>query len=422
MPVSESLYQKISPVRAPDAQARPKLPSVEPPRPGGGPGPARLGHRLADISTIPGAAPVQRKIKVLAPAGTYDSVVGATARITDNCAPLAAPLTSAEQYTLKTENDMRELALGRQADVLVQKRHVIGENHALSSFDLISGQWPGVATMGEGVYTTKETPELPATQGQSHATFARNFRSGGVTTLPLENFHAAAYGRLTAFVLCWNEYRADQITGLALFKEKVADFANLYNAYANVAAGVFIRGMDNSWLGFSPRYSSKIEEAYGAMYRLVAGADSLAAMAKVNAITTAVDGGQPVPAISLPEFTRVQRLAGAMFPVVSSILTASMAAKPGADAVKAESDSIDTYAAQNVGTLRMADQAAALVKVKAVREHFMGEQIRVLPKPGLVKVGRAHILGLTGQNLPDTLLYNDAVNFNADIRKSATDL
>jgi len=421
--VRETAYQRIPRVSVPGVASRRMSGSAAPIPARVDRRPARLGHRLADIAMIPGSGPVQRKIKILATGETFGTVVGATAKVTDNCTPLAAPLTSANEYTLKAVSDMRELALGRPADVLLPKRHVIGEFHNASEFGRISGEWPGVATMAEGVYTTTEDrPQLPTQVGASHATFAQNFQAQGSATLPLENFHAAAYARLTAFLLCWNEFRADPTTGVALFQRKTADFANLYNAYANVASGVYVRGVDNTWHGLWASYAGPIEEAYGKMYKVISSSDARAAMDKVEAINAAVDSAQPIPRISQTEFTKVQSLAGAMFPAVSAILTASMATKPGADAVKAESDNVDAYAGGNAATLRMSDQGTALVKAKAVRELFMGQQIRTLPQPGLVKVGKAHIAGLTGQHIPDALLYDDAGAFDTAIRKGAADL
>jgi len=370
------------------------------------------------------APPLQRKIKALATSETFDTVLAATTKVTDDCTPLAAPLTSGEQYTVKTVNDMKQLALGQEADVLLPRKHVVGEIHNASQFDRISGEWPGVPTMGEGSYTTKEAqPAMAATRGASHTTFETNFQAQGSTLLPLENFHAAAYGRLMAFLLLWNEYKVNKAQNVVdLFKKKVPDFVNLYVAYINVGAGVYSHGMDQSILGIWPSYAGKIEEGYGAMYELLSGSDGKAAFAKVKAIAADIAAVRPIPAISATEFTTVQGLAAAMVPAVTTILKTSMAAKAGANVVNPLAGGVDTYVNANAKTMADAASAAAFDTSNPVREHFMNEQIRTLSKPALVKVGKNHIAGLTTKAIPDATLYLDFTDFDAALRKRATDL
>lgn len=369
---------------------------------------------------------VQRKMKILATGNVVDNLVDATHAANHDCTPLRNPVTSPEQYTVKTVAALSELAQGNQEQVLLPYKHVIGEVHTASEFDRIKGEWPGIPAMGEGSYTVSENQlGLPAQRGSSHATFEQSFQSQGSANLPLENFHAAALARLTGFLIIWNEYEQDT-SDLNLqdhIKRRADDMVNLFNSYLNVSAGVVIRGSeDMTWYHFSPNYKGDIEKKYAKMFEAIRTKDATDARGLLDAIKDAVDRHQPIPAINSGQFNKVRALINAVIPLIGEILNTSRKGLAQATALSAGIAGHAGYIKTNSATLRGTDMQTALDRINPVRELLMKEQIDKLAKPGLVKVGRAHIPGLRGLNIAGARLYNDAADFDHDLNKRAQDL
>jgi hypothetical protein len=409
-------------------------------RAGGGQASEVSSHRLAAESStahrssksghenpLPrGGAPLQRKMKIATTGEEFDSVQSATAKVTDDCTPLASPLTSAEQYTVKTANDMGELARGNVTDVLLPHKHIIGEIHTASQFRRIIGEWPGVAAMGEGAYTVKETGlALPTKRGKGHLSFEKSMQAIGSTYLPVENFHAAAYAKLIDYLTMWNEYEHNlnfkDKPVIKSFSRRTPDIIHLLDDYLNVSAGAFIRASDDQklWHIF-PNFKGKIEKAYGKMFLLLNTGKAQDVKTHLEQINAEVSLGNDIPAISKSQFTALRNLIKDLIPAIGNILKVSMAGQTDATTVATEADAISTYVKTNLSTLRRNDILTALTQMNPTRERFMKEQIATLPKPALVKVGRAHLAGLTA--IPDTELHNDATDFDAALRKQATDL
>jgi len=403
-------------------------PAVARPARAGSPAP-RTPHRLNAIE-LDDERPIQRVVRVLeaAPA-TYATAAAVTAHIAEDGTALNAATTSAHTYTVRNDVALTALARGQQANVLAQRRYIIGENHAASEFDRISGEWPTVPTMGEGVYTTEEAaPQMSTGSATGPNTFANIMNGRNSVMQGLENFHTAALARIGAFLLLWNEYHAQvqhppvSANADRLFREKVADFEQVVNVYSNVSTSVYMRGMANSWTGIWARYAGKIEEAYGGMSDLLLEATSRTATDEVHALVVAIGGAAPIPPISAQTYTRVQTFAAALVPKAVAILAASVHGTAQAAPVGVASGTAATYLGANAKTMADAQTDATFAAVNPAREIFMGRRIQGLARPGLVKVGSAHVAGLTAQNLPDTVLFKNAGLFDAAIVKRANEL
>ncbi len=368
----------------------------------------------------------QRKIKLLSSGDSFDNVKDATDTINVECTPLAKPIASPHQYTVKNIQSLQELAKGNEEQILLPYKHLIGEVHTASQFDRIKNEWPGIPSMGEGFYTVKENNlALPATRGESHNTFEQSIQSRGATDLPLENFHSAALARLTGFLIIWNEFQVDQSVPNVQdhIKKRVPDMKNLFNAYLNVSTGVFIRGKeDEQWYQLWPNYKGDIEKKYGKMFDILNTEDAKSGMTLLDSIRKKIDQGQPIPVIIPGQFQNIRKLVNAIIPAIGDILNTSLKGHPNAGAISAGTSAVSSYIKTNSAALRGTDMQHALDQVNPIRELLMKEQIKNLAKPGLVKVGRAHIPGLTGLHIADTQLYNDAADFDQALNKKAKDL
>lgn len=369
--------------------------------------------------------PVQRKVRIAADSKVVDSVEQATLLAGQDCTPVATALASSGIFTVKTVDALRALAAGNEADVLKPRKHVIGEVHTASQFDRICNEWPGVASMGEGVSTVEETSlELPAARDMAHTTFEKSMLGQSNDYLPLENFHAAAMARALAFLVIWNEHEAaasDETR--AHLRRRVPDMANLYNAYANVCAGVVTRGFENmKWYHLWAQYKGEVEKKYAAIYEVLNATSGLAAEACLRRIKVEIDATRAVPALSAAEFGSVRRLIKALIPVIGDLLSVSVAAKDSAATTRAETKTVASYVGREGDKLRGNAMQTALDQVNPTRERFMVQQIGTLAVPGLVKVGNAHIAGLSKLGPAECTYYPDAGQFDAALKQHAADL
>jgi hypothetical protein len=384
-------------------------------------GPGQL--RSSQIAQRASSPVLQRFFEALDTRQQWVSVQAADTTTGVDCSALDRVLTSADRYVLKAQADLGALAQGAKVDVLRPLRHVIGERHVASQFGRISGQWPGVVEMGEGTYTVKESAlALPATRGASHDTLDDAMLAQGAGILPLENFHAAAFARLTSFLVIWNEHEHNETQATTTSLERcLRDAANLVNAYTQVAIGVKARAeADTKSLHFwGTSFAGTVEKAYGKMFDLLIAKSSIRAMRVVNDLADDVDRHarlQIVPA----DFAAVRKLLVKMAPLIDRILKESVAGTPHAQFVGQRISGRNLTA--SLGGLGAQHMAPALAEQNPLREQFMEEQIQTLPRPALVKVGVAHIVGLRGRRIPHVAFYDDFNAFDADISLDRTEL
>jgi hypothetical protein len=380
----------------------------------------------AERSTPQGRCrPAQRKVRVAATDTVLDSVVAATSAASRDCTPLATALTSPALHTVKTTAALQGLADGNQEEVLGPSKHVIGEVHTASQFDRIRGEWPGVQSMGEGVYTVEETAlELPAARSSAHTTFEDNLQGQHSPYLPLDNFHAAAMARAIGFLVIWNEHQAAASGATRRhLSSRITDITNLYNAYVNVSAGVVTRGGENmKWYHLFSQYKGDIEKKYKAIFDVLTSGSGTAADACFAKVKMEVDAGRAVPALSADEFSSVRSFIKVLIPAIGDLLSVSVAAQASAATTRTETKAAATYVGRSANTLRSGDMQSALDRVNPTRERYMAQQIGKLAVPGLVKVGDAHIAGLRTLGPADSTFYDNAGQFDAALLKRAADL
>jgi hypothetical protein len=365
------------------------------------------------------------KMKVAQTGDVFAAVNAASTKLSVDCAPLARPIGAQDQYTVKAEDDLKALARGNEADVLMPSKHVIGEVHTASEFDRITGEWPGITAMGEGHYTVKETGlDLPATRGDGHANFEHVMRALGSPVLPLDNYHAAAIARLTGFLVIWNEYEHNRSTIVeGHLRRRVSDLLDAIFVYSSVSTEVYNKGNQNRrfWQR-SPRYRGDIEKAYGSMDGVLTTANARVAVAHLKRIVAAIGSGGRIPAMSGKDFASVRNLLGEMVPSIANILSISAKGEAAGAQVATGAGTAAMYVKRNLGTLRERDMPTALSQIGPTRERLMKQQIDSIPKPALIKVGRAHIPGLASLSISDVTLYDDASDFDTALPKSADDL
>ena len=368
--------------------------------------------------------PIQTKLRVLETRRTLSSLADARDVIGSDTTPLETALNKATVYTVKTNADLMKLHEGKEADVLLPQRHVIGEQHNMSQFDRIAAEWPGVPTMGEGEYTVREQAPKMKDSGSGPQTFRRDLQGQGVPKRGIDNFHAAAIARLTGFLVIWNTYnnqatRTLNVTGH--LTNRVKDAINVINAYTNVSVSVYLQAHDDVpfLVPFETWYEGPLERAYGKMWELLRTEDSRKAEQKLKQINSAVEARQAIPTINPDECDCVRRYLVAMINAAGEILRVTYTGATSEAAVSREVSGVSNYFSTNAQTL---DMQSALNQIGATRERIMGEQILTLDMPGLVKVGQQHLAGLRSMNLANSTLYDNFTDFEAALKKKADEL
>jgi hypothetical protein len=379
----------------------------------------------------PAAPPVQRKMRVIEPAQQYTTVAAAkadakaavSASESHDWDQLTAAITAPALYTVKLLADLITLADGKVAEVLRPNRHVIGENHKQSRFDTIKGEWPGVPAVEEGLHSVIETglnlakDKNPKAPSPATSNFANAMQSKTSNALPLENYHAASLARLMIYLAMWNRYQIDpteQDLEQTLL-DRTEDVIKIYDVYASVSASVFTAGMDASWLGFSPRFAGKIEEAYGQMFAVLTHANAKASKPCLDRIASS----RAPPKPSKAEVIALRAWLGDMIGSVGDILKVSAAARPDAAKVGKRTDDTKDYVKKNPNMTSLKDTFAL---VNPNREQLMAEHIAAAPKPSLIKVGREHLPGLDTHRIADAVLHGDAKDFDGALSRKASDL
>jgi hypothetical protein len=385
-------------------------------------------------------AAIQRRIRSIAENRVYAEPEAASEGTKVDCTLLDPLLSAPDMYVVKSNSDLAELARGGAVPILTPHLHVIGEEHDKSEFDKIREDWPGVASMGEGRHTVAETKlTLPTERGVSHKTFAEAMQSSGPGILPLENFHTAALGRLTGFLVIWNAHQNEPSDStLKHLKLRILDAKNLVNAYTNVSVGVHNRAasetsLSNIWGIFGLPFAGPIEKAYGEMADLMldkVGREGSKILSDLNErVSPGKQASSETLSISKEAFAAVRALLKKMPPIIEKILRASTEGTAAGAHVTEHIGRIINYLGTKAETLRDDDMQRALDQVNPLRELFMAEQLKTLERPGLVKVGRAHLglgsddpTGLRKLKIPHIMLYYDAAAFRSVLTKDVKQL
>lgn len=369
------------------------------------------------------SSPLQRKLKVASSPTEYHTSNAASAAAPPsqaaNWALLDKAANAAELYTVKTAAALTELAEGKDQDVLLPSRHLIGELHNASQFPEIKSDWPGVPTMVEGEHTIRET----GLQQKGSTAFKAILQSQASADLPLENYHAASLARLIIYLTLWNGFQESpkRANSEHYLLQRAASMVAIFNNYAEVATAVFKSGMDASWFKIWPAYAGEIEKAYGAMFDLLVEAASQETLVCLQRIQTASrNGSTTVPAMTTRELAVVRNWLRAMVEIVGAILTASAKGHPAEANIALEAKAARTHVDANYKT--MADSATAHGLTNPTRERFMAEQIGAAPVPSLIKAGSAHVQRLRNAGIAHATFHDDANAFTAALRKKASDL
>jgi hypothetical protein len=342
---------------------------------------------------------------------------------------LDAPIASAQTWMVHNQADMVTLDGGTAVEVLTPHRHIIGETHHLSNFNAMKAKWPRAAAMEEGVHRVEEANlQLPASQAaSSHNIFNTIAHEIGGAVAPLENFHAANMVRLAIFLSQWNEQEAtkptpfDWITN-ANRRRLIPEAASIANQYAILAVGVYTRGMENrKWWQIDPRFATAVETEYNQLYQMVRGARALRALTLLDGFRTNVNTGtSPTP--TQQEYNDVQWYVRQLLKPVENILVISAGLGSNDNDVLTGARTFGAYLDNNAATMRDADVGNILNTGNPAREKYMANHINGLSRPGLVKVGSAHIAGLQQLAPADALYYNNGGTFDAATQKVPADL
>jgi hypothetical protein len=366
------------------------------------------------------APPLQRKLKVASTQAVYDTSNAASAAappsVTADWTLLDKATNAAELYTVKTTAALTELAEGKEEDVLLPSRHLIGEQHNLSQFPAIKLDWPGVPTMAEGEHTILET----GLRQRGSRAFTDILQSQGSADLPLENYHAASLVRLITYLTWWNGFQESpkRQDSEHYLLERAGSMVAIFDNYADVAAAVVNFGLGKSWHGLWPSYERDIEKAYDAMFKLLVKDASGAALACLRRIQTAgSQGGATVPAMTTGELAAVRNWLRAMVEIVGAILTASAKGHSAEAAIAQQAKAARIHVDANYKT--MSDLGVAFGLTGPTRERFMAEQIGAAPAPSLIKTGAAHVRNLRQAGIAGTTFYDDANAFRAALKKKA---
>jgi len=369
------------------------------------------------------SAPVQMKLKV-AGGATYNREEEISEMV-DDASVIKGLLEHPDTYLVKTSGDIRKLANDEEIDILSPNKHIVGENHDDSKFGEITASWPGVPKMGEGNYMVHET-DLTLGKKQDDSgkkTLEENMNSRGADTLPLENFHTAAQARLVAYLVIVNSHQYEKSeTSNRYIKARARDILNAIWAYLNVGVSAFMRGNDDATFGgvFGGKFERKIEELYADMYDfLQKDEENKAARETIDGLVQ--DTINP-DELSTKQLTQIRNLIKGLIPKISAILKESTKAQETKNSMIAETTKIDKFVGDQGNALRGKDMQRALNTVNPARETYMKKQIGTLGKPGLVKVGRAHLAGLKTLDVPDATYYDDYNDFYSGIKKRKGDL
>jgi|GEM_PF-2760567 len=343
---------------------------------------------------------------------------------------LDAQIQSGLTWMVHDRDELEWLDVDARVEVLTPHRHVIGENHNASNFGAMRVKWPQAAAMAEGATHTVEEAnlQLPADQGHgSHNIFDTIAQVTNQAVQPLENFHAANMVRMALFLTQWNEQRATQPAPFSWLnnpnrRRLIPETASIANQYVTLAVGVYLRGLENrKWWQIDPRFGTAVEEEYNRLYEIARGERAVRALGLLDGFRNQVNMNvSPTP--TLVEYNDVKWYIRQLLTPIKNILVTSIALGSGDQGAIQGANTFGTYLSQHADTMRDAQVNAVLASGNVPREIYMARHIGGLTRPGLVKVGFAHIAGLQGLNIANTLYYNNWQDFDAATMKDQAGL
>lgn len=343
-------------------------------------------------------------------------------------------MRSKDTYLMQSTIDIRDYRLGLRTDVpvLTPHKHLIGESHDASSFNVAVSDWGfGADQMREGLNTHPRMHDVNAetrtTDPQDEAYGSKPLESTVAKGLVEILFVRAHTGRLIQHI---EKYLAnEEKISVAQTKKSLAPDNQLFEIRKMFATGI-------------KRQAAIVHDRSDEIGRTVANAVTYARSVDETEIGSIVAG----PELLAQVVTKGAGLANAMSIVKGELATQALSQTNGLfirlrvlelflRAINLLAESFRAIMARDleavsptltkaplspegveigIDTLlnRALDPIETIGSMHTAREHFMATNIaRNLTAPGLVQVGSLHLAGLRKRGIPDAVLHEDYAAF-----------
>jgi hypothetical protein len=305
---------------------------------------------------------------------------------------------------LKSEEDVHKIEEGNYAgvEILTPHRHVIGENHSKSMFKKAVDDWSwGAARMSEKLTSHPRMASSP-----QEREVRENKDEPEYQAMPLENTVAKQL-----YEINYASYLVEQIMGIQNGDTKKGDEEKKYDkeAYEKAFKRCAEKLRDNlpGLMQINKAIKTYKKNSPGYFSKKFRNATDYSGLPEITAFLNIKKKSEL--------FWRVYRSIGIepriddvspkaiekLMVVLTAMKDACLAIIKGDDKV-----GYDVYV-NHIN--RREDRDDAMEKALTLRDRYMVQNISTLTKPGMVKVGRDHLPGLTG--IPDVRLHEDYTVF-----------